>query len=56
MDDKGGEERWIKAYLVCVCAERVDESRCDVCVEIILYHLALIMYGHHGVWMVWEKT
>ena len=45
MDDKGGEERRIKAYLVCVCAERVDESRCDVCVEIILYQLDLIMYG-----------
>jgi hypothetical protein len=44
MDDKGGEVWRIKAYLcVCVCAIlRVDvESRCDMYLEIILYHLAL---------------
>ena len=51
MDDKGGEERRIKAYLVCVCV--CAESRCDVCLEIILYHLALIMYGTLDVWTSW---
>ena len=44
MDNKGGEVWRIKAYLcVCVCAIlRVDvESRWDMYLEIILYHLAL---------------
>ena len=57
MDDKGGEVWRIKAYLcVCVCAIlRVDvESRWDMYLEIILYHLALIIYH---VWMmdVWTS-
>ena len=43
MDDKGGEERRIKACLVCVCV--CAESRCDVCLEIILYLLAYILFG-----------
>ena len=55
MDDKGGEVCRIKAYLcVCVCAIlRVDvESRCDMYLEIILYHLALIIYHVFGyVWI-----
>ena len=52
MDNKGGEIWRIKAYLcVCVCAIlRVDvESRWDMYLEIILYHLALIIYH---VWMM----
>ena len=54
---KGEKFGWIKAYLsVCVCAiVRVDvESRWDMYLEIILYHLALIIYH---VWMmdVWTS-
>ena len=41
MDDKEGEERRIKAYLMYMCVCCV-ESRCDVCVEIILRSSCII--------------
>ena len=56
MDDKGREVWRIKAYLcVCVCVIlRVDiESSVDLYLEIILYHLALIIYH---VWMMDVRT